>query len=75
METRRLSNTESAALLPNTLTDADYRLLDSATANEALAIVMSILTIDQKNTIISDNGGRVTLAEFIEYAAYAAGNK
>ncbi len=50
-------------------TSNDYELLDNATANEALAIIMNeVLTDDQKKIIITDGNGRVTLEKFIEYA-------
>lgn len=50
-------------------TSNDYELLDNATANEALAIIMNeVLTDDQKKIIITDGNGHVTLEKFIEYA-------
>ena len=50
-------------------TSNDCELLDNATANEALAIIMNeVLTDDQKKIIITDGNGRVTLEKFIEYA-------
>lgn len=56
--------------LPDTKTPADMETLDNATAAEALKIVLSVLTNDQKNTILRNHetGSAVTVAEFAEAA-------
>jgi hypothetical protein len=53
--------------LPDTRTEADTWMLDHITTREALIIARSVMTNEQKNTVITSAGGaRVTVSEIID---------
>ena len=55
--------------LPELTTEKDLAMLDKITVRQALKMAYSALTLDQKNTVITDGkGARVYLSEYINAA-------
>ena len=76
--TIKLSPINEVDILPAIKSPHDVEMLDHATLSQAVRLALSVMTNEQKNTIISaeitkfgsTRTARVTLSEFMEWAAY-----
>ena len=53
-------------LLPEVRTPEDLKMLDEILTLDVLKILKSTLTIEQKNKVITNNSGRVTIGEILD---------
>ena len=52
--------------LPEVRTPEDLKMLDSISTLDVLKILKSTLTIEQKNKVITNDSGRVTIGEILD---------
>lgn len=53
-------------LLPEVRTPEDLKMLDEILTLDVLKILKSTLTIEQKNKVITNDSGRVTIGEILD---------
>ena len=53
-------------LLPEVRTPEDLKMLDNILTLDVLKILKSTLTIEQKNKVITNDSGRVTIGEILD---------
>ena len=53
-------------LLPNERTREDLKMLDEISTLDVLKILKSTLTIEQKNKVVTNDSGRVTIGEILD---------